>query len=265
MRPVPESAAAVLREALRLAFPYIGRCLGAAAGFAAGWFGVLAGFLLGYMLDEARAEAAIRRALTDFFRDPDGPPPREPEEGLAAAAALALGGEWPGTGGLGIRRELFASLCAALRPPRPGTRKELARILDAAEGLPRQCLAGLARHLSLNGSAQARRLLADFAFGLAARDRGESGELSRESEAAIRSALADCGLEPAELEEARAAAFPAYRDPWSVLGLPPGSPREDVKRAYRILSRRLHPDAGGGGSAEGFRELRKAYEALVGS
>lgn len=38
---------------------------------------------------------------------------------------------------------------------------------------------------------------------------------------------------------------------------------EDVKRAYRRLARRLHPDAGG--DPDAFRDLQRAYERLVSS
>jgi hypothetical protein len=33
--------------------------------------------------------------------------------------------------------------------------------------------------------------------------------------------------------------------PWQVLGVPPGTPRDEAERAYRRRMRRAHPDAGG--------------------
>jgi hypothetical protein len=47
-----------------------------------------------------------------------------------------------------------------------------------------------------------------------------------------------------------------------VLGLAPGVPLADVKRAYRLLAKRHHPDAGEGSVAR-FLEIQAAYEVLV--
>jgi hypothetical protein len=51
-------------------------------------------------------------------------------------------------------------------------------------------------------------------------------------------------------------------DPYRALGLPPGASLADVKRAYRLLVKRNHPDAGEG-SLERFLEIQAAYEALL--
>lgn len=47
-----------------------------------------------------------------------------------------------------------------------------------------------------------------------------------------------------------------------VLGLTPAANDEDIKAAYRNLSKRVHPDVAGG-SAELFRRVQMAYERLV--
>ena len=51
-------------------------------------------------------------------------------------------------------------------------------------------------------------------------------------------------------------------DPYRALGLPPGASLADVKRAYRLLVKRNHPDAGEG-SLERFLEIQAAYETLL--
>ncbi len=51
-------------------------------------------------------------------------------------------------------------------------------------------------------------------------------------------------------------------DPYGVLGVPSGAPMAEVKRAYRLLVKRNHPDAGKG-SLERFLEIQAAYESLV--
>jgi DnaJ-class molecular chaperone len=54
------------------------------------------------------------------------------------------------------------------------------------------------------------------------------------------------------------------RDPYTVLGLGRGASDEDVKRAFRRMAKRLHPDVNPGNRAveNQFRELNAAYELL---
>lgn len=54
------------------------------------------------------------------------------------------------------------------------------------------------------------------------------------------------------------------RDPYEVLGLPPGAPDEEVKRAFRQLAKRLHPDLHPNDPSADlrFREVMSAYQAL---
>jgi hypothetical protein len=47
----------------------------------------------------------------------------------------------------------------------------------------------------------------------------------------------------------------------SVLGVAPGAPLADVKRAFRARALETHPDRGG--DAEAFRAVREAYERAV--
>jgi curved DNA-binding protein CbpA len=50
---------------------------------------------------------------------------------------------------------------------------------------------------------------------------------------------------------------------YAVLGIPRSADDEAIRRAYRILVRRYHPDLGIGSSAEKFRQVREAYETLI--
>ena len=52
-------------------------------------------------------------------------------------------------------------------------------------------------------------------------------------------------------------------DPHRVLGVRHDAPEAEIKRAYRALAKRHHPD-GGQGSVARFLEIQAAYEALVG-
>jgi DnaJ-domain-containing protein 1 len=60
------------------------------------------------------------------------------------------------------------------------------------------------------------------------------------------------------------------RDPYTVLGIPPGSSKDEIRKAYHGLSKKYHPDMVNHLGAE-FRDLahkkfiniRKAYETLI--
>ena len=49
-------------------------------------------------------------------------------------------------------------------------------------------------------------------------------------------------------------------DPYAALGVEPTASREDIRKAFRAVSRQVHPDLGG--SHESFLLLRAAYELL---
>jgi curved DNA-binding protein CbpA len=48
-----------------------------------------------------------------------------------------------------------------------------------------------------------------------------------------------------------------------VLGVPQDADADTIRRAFRALARRYHPDAGQGSSAERFRQIATAYETLT--
>ncbi len=52
-------------------------------------------------------------------------------------------------------------------------------------------------------------------------------------------------------------------DPYRVLGLPAGADLTDIKRAYRILAKRYHPDSAGQSALPTFLAIQAAYEHLV--
>lgn len=65
-----------------------------------------------------------------------------------------------------------------------------------------------------------------------------------------------------ELMKQNYAALPApkQRSPWEVLGLMPGADADTIEAVWRSKAKQAHPDTGG--SAEAFKELQAAYEAV---
>ena len=54
----------------------------------------------------------------------------------------------------------------------------------------------------------------------------------------------------------------AMRDYYDVLGVAPDAGAEEIKRAYRQLARRYHPDISGDERGAAFLEVSRAYEVL---
>src|SRR5262245_52085415 len=54
------------------------------------------------------------------------------------------------------------------------------------------------------------------------------------------------------------------RDPYQVLGVLPGAPDEEVKRAFRRLAKQLHPDLhpNDANADRAFRDITRAYQTL---
>jgi DnaJ-class molecular chaperone len=52
------------------------------------------------------------------------------------------------------------------------------------------------------------------------------------------------------------------RDYYDVLGVAPGAGADEIKRAYRQLARRYHPDVSGDKRGAAFLEVARAYEVL---
>src|SRR5689334_9238809 len=53
----------------------------------------------------------------------------------------------------------------------------------------------------------------------------------------------------------------AMKNPYKVLGVKHGANASEIKKAYRVLAKKLHPDAPGGDAVR-FQEVQEAYEQV---
>jgi len=54
----------------------------------------------------------------------------------------------------------------------------------------------------------------------------------------------------------------AWKDSYAILGVRPGAPLSEIKRAYRKLAFSVQPDISSNADAQRFREIHQAYETL---
>ena len=100
------------------------------------------------------------------------------------------------------------------------------------------------------------------------KDRGEQAPLLQEINSLCRAQAIPPKILYAELRKTLLALnrfHDAGGDHYAVLGLTPGATRDEVKQAFRTLSKQYHPDRmkGGGDQAQRFMEIAGAYHALM--
>ncbi|MFZ4618244.1 MAG: J domain-containing protein [Rectinemataceae bacterium] len=238
---------------------------GLALGLVGGLFGLAVGALIGFMLDGLRAQWNQLR----FLSDPRARAPFGQVPGLALALALGTlrSAELPA---LLRKRILLSSAALALGPTGRGSPwsheapagefiellavelRERGRALDES----------LQERMTREASPEARAVLASAAWAIEAE---EKGTLAWEREEEIRSWLTAAGCSDAEISTACGRSFPGWESPWSTLGLEHGATAEEIRHAFRAVSKLLHPDTGGGPDREArFMKARAAYEELGG-
>lgn len=138
--------------------------------------------------------------------------------------------------------------------------REFKRIVQEKPAVPDVC-AQVRRHMSI----QHRIQLVAFLFGLAHAD----GAMTSDERQQIARIAGYLGIHPHDFRRLEAVHRPSAPDPFEVLGIPQTSDDTLVKKTYRNLVKRYHPDAMVGmgedvvREAEGtFRKIQQAYEEI---
>jgi hypothetical protein len=234
---------------------WAGPLAGGAVGITGGAVGAAIGLIMGYLVQELVSQLYTDTAVRRYFEYPGRSAFYEGEPGAAAYCALGI--------------------YIIFRAPCKDEGLFIERVvLSAAEAFPkgRRLLPFLELFCRLAASRQ-RYLNPDLlAESLCARRRTR-GDLPRLGERLESLALGNASLR--EAAYIRSVLDPEYEpkynfnepereaaDPWMVLGLRPGTPRDKVKTAFRKLAIRYHPDVSQNLDEEGRENAALAFIAI---
>lgn len=218
-----------------------GKIIGGAAGFAVGGpLGALLGALAGHSLDRQNAEETVAAAqIADNSTDERPADDRRATRQIAfTIAVIALGAKMAKADGTVSRSEVAAFKQVFKIPPNEV--KNVARVFDQAK----RDVAGFdayARQLAQMFDERHPVLeeLIDGLFHIARAD----GEIHEAEIVYMRDVAAIFGFGDADFARIREANLgPDEADPYTMLGVRREQPNEDIRAAWRKLSRENHPD-----------------------
>ena len=258
-----------------------GKIIGGSLGMLGGPFGVGLGLLVGHLVDATLETSRFKSELRRFLFEPSGSPLAGRADGLLSYFTLGLIL-------LGLRGLPLPSLIDNLKTSAWGRFRPSGRDLAVCEAALGEL--GRADHLlefiseePASGETAAR--ISSFAAALVPGPAGPArldllDDLYRLA-AAGRGAV-DEGVERPyllliarawEIGEAELAALELpfrERSPWTILGVRPGTERDELKRVYRALAAQFHPDGAAGlddgqrrATEEAFRRIKDAYEECL--
>lgn len=138
--------------------------------------------------------------------------------------------------------------------------KAFKRLVEEKPSIPEVC-AQVRRRMNIQGRIQ----LVSFLFGLAHAD----GQMTQEERQQITRIAGLLGIHPQDFQRMEAVHKPAAPNAYVVLGVDRNASDADVKKTYRSLVKKYHPDALHGlgedvvKEAEGtFRKIQQAYEQI---
>ena len=253
--------------------PLIGGLIGLIGGIP----GFFIGLLLGYLLGELFGQTSRDKKIIEYLENPGSQQLNESEPGLAAWCALGIlvaaenGTDSPidsvtdssidssTDSSERILKQIFLEACYVFNSP----------LLDLSQIEHFSRLAWQKR-ASLNPD-----LLAE-SFTFRRSSVGDAGNLARRfSRLAVNQKAKTLAgeiaftIDPAYINEEQMS-HSKPKDPWKILGLPPGTPTREIKAHYRRLAKQFHPDnlevldeVQKETAARAFMAIKEAYQKIT--
>ena len=267
-----------------------GPIIGALIGLIGGIPGFFIGLLMGYLIGRLFVQSGEDRRILDYFESPGSQQFYEGESGLAAWCALSVlvasqdiensaGDNPPDLSVKGFRKKwetfpfditaekilrrtvLEASYSFTSPLADPHMMEHFSRLAWSDRDMinPDLLAESLAARRALTGD------IATFARNLSRLANGKNSQaLVREIQLVLEPYMGD-------EKQAENIAPEIKPDPWEILGLPPGTPRKEVKAHYRRLAKQFHPDELAvltekhrEAAARAFIAIKEAYKEIVG-
>jgi hypothetical protein len=278
----------------------VAAALGSAAGWiSAGWYGAAAGLLIALLVAEVLKGFFSFRALRVFFAEPSASNipflGTRSCPGIAALAGFAMtmdpfpkprsstASDSPDQGPFPVlasadRILALETLLESVFVFSPNDWRHIRRVEETAMKFAEEKAAGayLRAFLAMdmesanqaqNSTSPSGTLAAKFALALLLLSpcRNAVGALER-----IEAFLNDEGCPRSDVRRAVREVFCGRASAWDILGLDPGASVDEIKKAYRSMSRTLHPDATSGMDKgertrreEEFKRANEACELLI--
>jgi len=247
--------------------------LGGIIGLIGGIPGFLIGLLLGYLVGELFGQFFHDRKILDYFENPSAQQFNEGEPGLAAWCALGIlvSSRRPDSFPEKILREVILGASCAFTGPGadPLLMEHFSRLaLSRKDSLNPDLLAEslAARRISSGTGKDPIEDLLDLGQGLNILAGGEEAKALARQICLILDPAMEGESEDLGTEERR-----MPKDPWKILGLPPGTAPREIKNHYRKLAKQFHPDKfivldekHREIAAQAFMAIKEAYKEVMG-
>jgi len=266
------------RQLRKFEKPLIGGLIGLIGGIP----GFFIGLLLGYLLGELFVQTFRDKKIIEYLENPGSQQLNESEPGLAAWCALGILIAAENQADSSVDSSLDFSLDSSLDSPANSSERILKQVFLEACYVFNSPLLDLSQieHFSRlawqkKSSLNPDLLAESFIYRRAVL--GDSGNLARRFNrmAVGKKAKTLAGeiiliIDPAYInDEQPGNSMP--KDPWKILGLPPGTPPGEVKAHYRRLAKQFHPDnlevldeAQKETAARAFVAIKEAYQKITG-
>ena len=243
---------------------YWGCVAGLVIGIPGGPIGMAFGFLIGLVFDAFRRRNRIGTRLARFFADPTNhrvSPGLEYVASTAGIAVILAAIDGP------ITIEQVKLLLEFVKRRAHG---RLNPIVDEAlrSAEPNQ-LTSLARVLAAHTLTTEREELIVFLSVLAGRS---PAGLTPRRRAAISQTADVLGVEAGRVAAVYAELDDSVSEACRILGVPPDSDLEQIRRVYRVLAAQFHPDSASGLddrqkriTSDAFIKIKNAYDLIVGT